>query len=113
MACVLVLVSVLVRQISGRLLDGGVRWFLCGLPLRLRLWLLLFLLLYEVLCERGQKLGSVGADEEGGWVAAAADDELQEVGGECRGKEEGLLLWVGVHRDAVQLGTTSDSVIPD
>jgi hypothetical protein len=51
---------------------------------------LLLLLLEEVLCEGGQKVGAARADEQRGWVAAAVDDELQQVGRQRRGEEEGL-----------------------
>jgi hypothetical protein len=51
---------------------------------------LLLLLLEEVLCEGTQKVGAARADEQRGWVAAAVDDELQQVGRQRRGEEEGL-----------------------
>jgi len=71
-----------VGQICGGLLGGGVMWFGCGVcSPRL-------LMVNEVLCEGGQELGSVGADEEGGRVGAAVDDELQQVGRQG-GEEEG------------------------
>jgi hypothetical protein len=64
-------------------------WFVCGVWLR---WwfVLLLLLLEEVLCEGGQKVGAARADEQRGWVATAVDDELQQVGRQRRGEEEGL-----------------------
>jgi hypothetical protein len=58
-------------------------WFVC------HLWLLLLLLLDKVLCEGGQEVGAFAADDESCWVGAAVDDELQEVGRQGRGEEEG------------------------
>jgi hypothetical protein len=68
-------------------------WFACGAWLRWwfrLLLLLLLLLLEEFLCEGAQKVGAARADEQCGWVAAAVDDELQQVGRQRRGEEEGL-----------------------
>ena len=86
-----VVVAARVGQICGGLLGGRVMWFGGGVwPLRL-LWVLrLRLLGVQVLCEGGQELGPVGADEEGGWVGAVVDDELQEVGRQGGGEEEGV-----------------------
>ena len=81
-----------VGRVCGGSLGGRVMWFVCGAWL---LWwfvllLLLLLLLEEVLCEGAQKVGAARADEQRGWVATAADDELQHVGRQRRGEEEGI-----------------------
>ena len=50
----------------------------------------LLLLQFDVLCEGGQELGSLGADDEGCWMGAVVDDGLEEIGRQSRGEEERL-----------------------
>ncbi len=86
-----VVVAARVGQICGGLLSDGFMWFGGGVWLLRVLWVLCLRLLgVQVLCKGGQELGPVGADEEGGWVGAVVDDELQEVGRQGGGEEEGV-----------------------
>jgi hypothetical protein len=79
-----------VGRICGDLLlprDAGL-WFMN------LMWTGLLLLVFDVVCEGGQKLGAVGADDEGCRVGAAVDDEVEQVGWQGRREEEGLCMHI-------------------
>lgn len=52
----------------------------------------LLLLQFDILCEGGQELGSLGADDKGCWMGAVVDDELEEIGRQSWGEEERLCV---------------------